>query len=62
MQPIGRGGMAGSSRLSIVALVVFFVGGTLLLLLVDEKEGIRVAREEDEAFAARAGEMTAQRP
>ena len=41
----------GSSRLAIVALVVFFVAGGGLLLLVDVEEGIRVAREEDEAFA-----------
>jgi len=33
------GQMAGSSRLSIVALVIFFVGGSLLLLLVNEEQG-----------------------
>ena len=41
------GQMTGSSRLSIMALVVFFVVGGFLLSRVDEKEGIRVAREED---------------
>jgi len=39
--------IAGSSRWSIVSLVVFFVVGALLLKQVNEAEGIRVAREED---------------
>ena len=33
------GQMTGSSRLSVVALVVFFIGGGLILLTVNEKEG-----------------------
>lgn len=33
------GQMTGSSRLSIVALVVFFIGGGLILFQVKEKEG-----------------------
>jgi len=33
------GQMTGSSRLSVVALVVFFIGGGALLLTVNEKEG-----------------------
>jgi UMF1 family MFS transporter len=33
------GQLAGSSRLSVVALVIFFIGGGLILLTVDEKEG-----------------------
>lgn len=37
--------LAGSSRLSIVSLLAFFVTGAFLLYKVDEKEGIRVARE-----------------
>jgi UMF1 family MFS transporter len=45
------GQMTGSSRLSIVALVVFFIVGGFLLSRVDEKEGIRLAREEDAAAA-----------
>ncbi len=45
------GQLTGSSRLSIVALVVFFVVGGFLLTRVDEQDGIRVAREED-ALAA----------
>jgi MFS-type transporter involved in bile tolerance (Atg22 family) len=35
--------MTGSSRLSIVALVIFFIGGSLILLTVDEKEGRKKA-------------------
>ena len=41
------GQITGTSRLSIIALIVFFVIGGLLLRRVDEQEGIRVAREED---------------
>jgi UMF1 family MFS transporter len=41
--------LTGTSRLSIVSLVVFFVVGMLLLRRVDEKEGIRVAEEENRA-------------
>jgi MFS-type transporter involved in bile tolerance (Atg22 family) len=37
------GQMTGSSRLSIVALVVFFIGGSLILLRVNEKEGRKKA-------------------
>ena len=36
----------------ILSLVVFFIVGALLLLRLDEKEGMRVAQEEDAAFAA----------
>lgn len=39
--------VAGSSRLSIVSIVIFFIVGGLLLTTVDEADGIRVAREED---------------
>jgi len=44
------GQLTGSSRLGIVALIVFFIGGILLLTRVDEQEGIRVAREENRAM------------
>ena len=37
--------LAGGSRLSILSLIVFFIVGGLLLTRVDEKEGMRVARE-----------------
>jgi MFS transporter, UMF1 family len=33
------GQLTGSSRLSVVALVIFFIGGGSILLTVDEKEG-----------------------
>lgn len=44
------GQIFGSSRLSIVSLIIFFIGGILLLSRVDEKEGIRVAAEENRAM------------
>ena len=40
----------GSSRFSIVALLVFFIGGIMILSQVDIEEGQRVAREEDAKF------------
>ena len=43
------GQLTGSSRLGIVALVIFFIGGILLLVRVDEAEGIRVAQAENRA-------------
>ena len=46
------GQLTGSSRLSIIALIVFFVGGILLLTRVDEEEGIRVAQRENQEAAA----------
>jgi MFS transporter, UMF1 family len=46
--------IAGGSRLSILVLVLFFIGGALLLMCVDEQEGLRVAREEDATLAAPA--------
>jgi UMF1 family MFS transporter len=47
--------IAGGSRLSILVLVLFFIGGALLLMGVDEQEGVRVAREEEAALVAPAG-------
>jgi UMF1 family MFS transporter len=44
--------LAGSSRLSIVSLLVFFIGGMLILTKVDIAEGQRVARLEDRQFEA----------
>ncbi|MEJ5309799.1 MAG: MFS transporter [Anaerolineae bacterium] len=46
------GQLMGSSRLSIVSLMLFFVGGILLLTRVNEAEGIRVANEENARAAA----------
>ncbi len=43
------GQLTKSSRLSIIALIVFFIGGIILLGRVDEQEGIRVAEEENRA-------------
>jgi MFS transporter, UMF1 family len=42
---VGR--LAGSSRLSILSLIVFFIIGGALLSRVNEEEGVRVAREAD---------------
>ena len=42
------GQIMGSSRLSIVALLIFFVGGIILLAGVDEGEGIRIAERENQ--------------
>ncbi|MBP7147198.1 MAG: MFS transporter [Acidobacteria bacterium] len=46
------GQLAGSSRLGIGSLLVFFVVGGALLLLVDEREGVRIAAEEDARTAS----------
>jgi len=46
------GQLTGSSRLSIISLVIFFIGGGLILTTVDEKEGIRVAREQEQLESA----------
>jgi UMF1 family MFS transporter len=45
------GQITGSSRLGIISLIIFFVGGGLLLTQVDEEEGIRVARVADGVVA-----------
>ncbi len=41
------GSMAGSSRLSILSLIIFFIVGGLVLTRVNVEEGARVAQEED---------------
>jgi UMF1 family MFS transporter len=43
------GQVTGTSRLSIISLIVFFVVGGLVLSRVDEEEGVRVARAADAA-------------
>lgn len=44
--------LAGASRLSIVALIIFFIVGGIILTRVDVEEGARVAREKEaEALA-----------
>ncbi|GAB4311438.1 MAG: MFS transporter [Candidatus Sumerlaeia bacterium] len=45
--------VAGSSRLGIVLLIVFFVAGAALLALVDVEEGRRLARTEEAAWTGR---------
>jgi MFS transporter, UMF1 family len=42
---VGR--LAGSSRLSIISLIVFFIVGGLILSRVNEEEGVAVARAVD---------------
>jgi MFS-type transporter involved in bile tolerance (Atg22 family) len=42
----------GTSRLSIIALVIFFVGGMILLRFVDVEAAQRAAREADAGFRA----------
>ncbi len=49
------GQLTGSSRLSIVSLIFFFVVGGLLLTQVNEKEGVRVARAADAVAASAPG-------
>jgi UMF1 family MFS transporter len=41
------GQLAGSSRLSIISIIIFFVVGGAILSRVNEEEGMRVAREAD---------------
>ena len=48
------GQLTGSSRLGIVALIVFFISGIILLSRVDEQEGIHVAALENAAAACPA--------
>lgn len=42
--------LAGTSRWAILSLIVFFVGGALLLSRVDEQGGIAIARAENAAL------------
>jgi UMF1 family MFS transporter len=46
------GQLTGSSRLSALSLIFFFVVGALFLTRVNEKEGIRLARAEDALVTA----------
>ena len=46
------GQITGQSRLSIISLVIFFVLGAIILSRVDEKEGVRVAEEEEAELVA----------
>jgi MFS transporter, UMF1 family len=51
----------GSSRLGILSVILFFVIGAAILFSVDEREGRRVARE-DQARARPLGEVGASHP
>ena len=42
------GQLMGNSRLAIVSLIIFFAIGAVLLTRVNEKEGVRVAQEEEQ--------------
>jgi len=46
--------MMGSSRLSIVSLIIFFIIGAFLLSKVNEAEGIRVAELEESSLTGQA--------
>jgi UMF1 family MFS transporter len=46
--------LTGTSRISIVSLIVFFVAGALLLLTVDEKVGQAAARRSEREHQGRA--------
>ncbi len=41
------GQLTGTSRLSIVSLIIFFISGIVMLLFLNEKEGIKIAQEEN---------------
>jgi UMF1 family MFS transporter len=42
------GQLTGTSRISILAIVIFFFVGGLILATVDHEKGIRVARSDEE--------------
>jgi len=50
------GQLMGSSRLSIVSLIIFFIVGAVLLSKVDEEKGVRAAQLEEEQLLAAARE------
>ncbi|GJM17343.1 MAG: MFS transporter [Thermodesulfobacteriota bacterium] len=41
------GQLMGNSRYAIISLLIFFIVGIILLINVDEKEGIKIAKQED---------------
>jgi UMF1 family MFS transporter len=51
---VGR--LAGSSRLSIVSLIIFFIVGGAVLSRLNEEEGVRVARAADAQAIAMSSE------
>jgi UMF1 family MFS transporter len=49
------GQVTGTSRLSIIAIVIFFVAGALILATVDQAKGIEAAMSEEREERTRAG-------
>lgn len=49
------GQLTGTSRLSIISLLVFFIGGALILTRVNVEEGQRIARLEDARYRVASG-------
>jgi MFS-type transporter involved in bile tolerance (Atg22 family) len=49
------GQVTGTSRLSIIAIVIFFLAGALILATVDYDKGIEAAMSEDEKERSEAG-------
>ncbi len=50
------GQLTGSSRLSIISVIFFFLAGALVLTKVDHTQGIKAAMSEDEQEKIRAGQ------
>lgn len=46
------GQLMGSSRLSIISLIFFFIVGAVLLSRVNEAEGVRIAEQEEQSLLA----------
>ncbi len=49
--------ITGESRVAILSVIVFFVGGAVVLSLVDVEQGRAVARQAERAFAKAAGDV-----
>jgi MFS-type transporter involved in bile tolerance (Atg22 family) len=52
------GVLTGNPRHSILAIAVLFLGGGIILYFVDEKEGMRIAREFEARGLTEKGEKT----
>ncbi|MBW2312257.1 MAG: hypothetical protein JRF35_14515 [Deltaproteobacteria bacterium] len=48
------GQVTGTSRLSIIAIAIFFVAGGLILVFVDQAKGIEAAKSEEREERTRA--------
>jgi UMF1 family MFS transporter len=49
----------GGSRMSIISLIIFFAAGGILLISVNDKEGIKVAEAEEAALIKASSEISA---